>query len=99
MLGILAGTAAALTSAPARAALTDPVDAGSFAFDRSQVLATPNLSASIREGGLSGLQVEPGTGKRRFWSVSDRGPTGTPTAAVGGRTFLSPGFAPQVYEL
>ena len=31
--------------------------------------------------------------------VSDRGPNGQPTAAAGGRTFPSPGFAPTIYEL
>ena len=101
LVASLTGALAATTPAAARAALTDPVAAGTFALDRSVVLATPGLTTSpaIREGGLSGLQVEPGTGNRRFLAVSDRGPTGVTSDAVGGRTFLSPGLAPQVYEL
>jgi hypothetical protein len=48
---------------------------------------------------LSVLQVVPGSGNTRFVSVSDRGPNGQPTAAEGGRTFLSLPFAPIIYEL
>lgn len=102
-LGVLAGAiAACLVPVAATAApLADPVEAGRFALDRSQVLSTPALDAGtvIREGGLSALQVAPGTGNRRLLSISDRGPTGQVTAAIGGRTFLSPASAPQIYDL
>jgi hypothetical protein len=108
-LSISAGIiVAAATPSPSPAAtLSDPVEAGRYTFDRSLVLPTPALSPAspivaaggMREGGLSSLQVVPGTGNRRFESVSDRGPNGQPTAAAGGRTFPSPGFAPTIYEL
>ena len=85
---------------PAMAApLAAPVEAGTFAFDRARLLAAPFVAEPVREGGLSALQVEPGTGNRRFLSISDRGPTGQPTAATDGRTFLAPGAAPTIYEL
>ena len=96
---LLSGTLLAATAPAAAAPLGDPVEAGRFALDRSMVLRSPNISAVIREGGLSGLQVEPGTGNRRFLSVSDRGPSGQPSDLDGGRTFLAPASAPQIYEL
>ena len=100
MLSLTMGLGLLAVTAPAAAApLAAPVEAGRFTFDRSLVLPTPVIATPIREGGLSALQVEPGTGNRRFLSVSDRGPGGQPTSAVGGRTFLSPAFAPLVYEL
>ncbi len=107
VLSITAGLAAAAGSPSDAAPLSDPVEAGRYTFDRSLVLPTPTLSAAspivaaggLREGGLSSLTVIPGTGNRRFLSVSDRGPNGQPAAASGGRTFPSPGFAPTIYEL
>ena len=107
VLSITAGLAAAAASPSDAAPLADPVEAGRYTFDRSLVLPTPTLTPAspivaaggLREGGLSSLQVIPGTGNRRFLSVSDRGPNGQPAAASGGRTFPSPGFAPTIYEL
>ena len=109
-LPIAAGLAAAAASAASTAtaaSLNDPVEAGRYTFDRSLVLPTPTLSPAspivaaggLREGGLSSLQVVPGTGNRRFLSISDRGPNGQPAPASGGRTFPSPSFAPTIYEL
>lgn len=102
-VALLAATSTTAAAAP----LADPVEAGRFSFDRSLVLSTPMLTGSspiiaaggVREGGLSSLQVVPGTGNRRFLSVSDRGPNGQPTQAAGGRSFPAPGFAPTIYEL
>jgi hypothetical protein len=106
-ISLLAAATVAAAAPVAGAALPDPVEAGRYALDRSLVLATPPLTTAspviaaggVREGGLSALQVVPGTGNRRFVSVSDRGPNGQPDAATGGRTFLAPAFAPIVYEL
>ena len=107
VLTITAAIAAAAASPSSAAPLSDPVEAGRYTFDRTQVLPTPALTPAspivaaggLREGGLSSLQVVPGTGNRRFLSVSDRGPNGQPAPASGGRTFPSPGFAPTIYEL
>ncbi len=107
---VLGSSAAALTlTASAHAApLPAPTEAGRFALDRSLVLPSPTLTATspiigvsggIREGGISALQVVPGTGNRRFIAITDRGPNGQPNAATGGRTFPSPSFAPTIMEL
>ncbi len=93
---LLLATAGEATAAP----LADPVEAGRFSFDRAVALPAPFIApTSLREGGLSALQVEPGSGNRRFLAISDRGPTGEPTAATDGAAFLAPGWAPQLYEL
>lgn len=109
LLGVAAGLLAAstLTAAAEAAPLASPSEAGRFALDRALVLPSPSLtttspiigSGGIREGGLSGLQVVPGTGNRRFVTITDRGPNGQPTAATGGRTFPTPTFAPTIMEL
>ena len=101
--------AATASAAPAQAApLPSPTEAGRFALDRSLILPSPSLtstspiigvSGGIREGGFSALQVVPGTGNRRFITITDRGPNGQPDAATGGRTFPTPGFAPTIMEL
>lgn len=107
---VLGSSAAALTlTASAHAApLPVPTEAGRYALDRSLVLPSPTLtttspiigvSGGIREGGISALQVVPGTGNRRFIAITDRGPNGQPNAATGGRTFPSPSFAPTIMEL
>lgn len=103
---VLSAGAAAAGAAP----LASPVEAGRYTFDRALVLPTPALSPAspivaaggLREGGLSALQVIPGTGNRRFLSISDRGPNGQPGGAngsAGGRSFPTPGFSPTIYEL
>src|ERR1044072_7566010 len=100
-LSITAGFAAAAASPAQASPLADPVEAGRYTFDRSLVLPTPALSPAspivaaggLREGGLSALQVIPGTGNRRFLSVSDRGPNGQPPAARGGGGGPAPGPA------
>ncbi|EHN09211.1 hypothetical protein PAI11_39640 [Patulibacter medicamentivorans] len=89
------------------APLASPTEAGRFALDRSLVLPSPTLTAAspivagggIREGGLSALQVVPGSGNRRFVTITDRGPNGQPNAAVDGRSFPTPTFAPTIMEL
>jgi hypothetical protein len=107
---LVAALSACAVAAPVASAapLAAPVEAGRYTFDRSLVIATPTLTSAspiiqaggIREGGLSGLEVVPGTGNRRFISISDRGPNGQPTgSAANGRTFPSPGFSPIMYEL
>lgn len=97
-----------LTAAAEAAPLATPTEAGRFALDRALILPSPTLtdtspiigtSGGIREGGLSGLTVVPGTGNRRFVTITDRGPNGQPTAATGGRTFPTPTFAPTIMEL
>ncbi|MDO9354487.1 MAG: esterase-like activity of phytase family protein, partial [Solirubrobacteraceae bacterium] len=106
---LAAGLLAAAASAPAALAapLASPTEAGRFSLDRSLVLAAPTLTdaspiiagGGIREGGFSALQVVPGTGNRRFVTITDRGPNGQPTAATDGRTFPTPSFAPTIMEL
>lgn len=104
--GLLAATT--LVGAAEAAPLASPTEAGRFALDRALVLPSPTLtntspiiglSGGIREGGLSGLTVVPGTGNRRFVTITDRGPNGQPTAATGGRTFPTPTFAPTIMEI
>jgi hypothetical protein len=99
---------AAGASAASAAPLASPTEAGRFQLDRSLVLPSPTLTSAspiislgggIREGGLSALQVVPGTGNRRFISITDRGPNGQPNAATDGRTFPTPTFAPTIMEL
>src|ERR1700712_3481616 len=106
---VAAALAVAASAGPAQAApLASPTEAGRYALDRSLILPSPSLTdaspiiglgGGIREGGLSALQVVPGTGNRRFISITDRGPNGQPTAATDGRTFPSPGFSPTIMEL
>src|SRR5690349_9488816 len=100
--------ATTLAGAAEAAPLASPTEAGRFALDRALVLPSPTLTPAspiislgggIREGGLSALQVVPGTGNRRFVTITDRGPNGQPTAATGGRTFPTPTFAPTIVEL
>ncbi len=112
-LAAAVGAALALAAPAAGAALSDPAEAGRYELQRDLVLATPTLTdlspiigvgdaagrRGIREGGLSGLQVVPGSGNRRFVSISDRGPNGAVTGAVGGRSYPSPTFSPIIYEL
>ncbi|MFT4035426.1 MAG: esterase-like activity of phytase family protein [Patulibacter sp.] len=109
-LTALTGAALAMFAVAASAdaaALQAPTLAGRYALDRSLILPTPTLTdaspiiaaGGIREGGLSALEVVPGTGNRRFVTITDRGPNGQPTAATDGRTFPSPGFAPTIMEL
>jgi hypothetical protein len=109
-VALAAALSACAVAVPAAGAapLANPVEAGRYTFDRALVLPTPALSPAspinatgggLREGGLSALEVVPGTGNRRFLSISDRGPNGQPAAADKGRTFPSPGFSPILYEL
>ncbi len=106
VVALLASTT--LAGAASAAPLASPTEAGRFALDRALVLPSPSLTGAspiiglgggIREGGLSALQVIPGTGNRRFVTITDRGPNGSPTAATGGRTFPSPTFSPTIMEL
>ena len=110
LLGVAASALAAttLTAAAHAAPLASPTEGGRFALDRALVLPSPSLTSTspiigtsrgIREGGLSGLTVVPGTGNRRFVTITDRGPNGQPTAGTGGRTFPTPTFAPTIMEL
>lgn len=109
---LVAALSASAVLAPVAAAsaapLPAPVEAGRYTFDRALVLPTATLTSAspivadggLREGGLSALEVVPGTGNRRFLSISDRGPNGQPNSLNGtGRTFPTPGFSPIVYEL
>ncbi len=112
-LAAAVGTALALAAPAFGAALSDPTEAGRYELARDLVLPTPNLTAvspilgdgdvdrrrGIREGGLSALQVVPGSGNRRFVSISDRGPNGAVADAAGGRSYPSPTFSPIIYEL
>ena len=109
LAAVLSACAAAVAAPVAAAApLASPVEAGRYTFDRALILSTPTLTGAspiiadggLREGGLSALEVVPGTGNRRFLSISDRGPNGQPNSLNGtGRTFPTPGFSPIVYEL
>ncbi|WP_445151228.1 esterase-like activity of phytase family protein [Baekduia sp. Peel2402] len=111
LVAALSACAAAVVAPVAAAApLASPVEAGRYMFDRALVLPTPalspaspiNVAGGLREGGLSALQVVPGTGNRRFLSISDRGPNGQPGGANGstnGRSFPTPSFSPIIYEL
>jgi hypothetical protein len=106
---LAAAAAASLlaTAAASAAPLPSPTEAGRFDLDRSLVLATPTLTSAspivaaggVREGGFSALQVVPGTGNRRFVTITDRGPNGQPNAATDGRTFPAPTFSPTITEL
>ncbi|MDO8185344.1 esterase-like activity of phytase family protein [Conexibacter sp. JD483] len=112
-LAAAVGAALALAAPASGAALSDPTEAGRYELARDLVLPTPTLTDAspiisvgdaagrrgIREGGLSALQVVPGSGNRRFISISDRGPNGAVDGAVGGRSYPSPGFSPIIYEL
>lgn len=112
-LAAAAGAALAFAAPASGAALSDPAESGRYALDRALVLPTPLLTnvspllstpdpmglTGMREGGLSALQVVPGSGNRRFLTISDRGPNGATTAAAGGRTFPSPTYAPTILEL
>lgn len=106
-LAVAAIAAATAAGSAHAAALPTPTEAGRFTLDRSLVLPTPTLtgaspiigSGGIREGGLSALQVVPGTGNRRFVAITDRGPNGQPNGATGGRSFPAPTFAPTIMEL
>ncbi|MDO8210550.1 esterase-like activity of phytase family protein [Conexibacter sp. CPCC 206217] len=107
------GAALAIAAPASAAALSDPVEAGRYALDRALVLPTPNLTdlspilstgdlfgnRGMREGGLSALQVVPGSGNRRFLTISDRGPNGAVAGSVDGRTFPSPTYSPTILEL
>ena len=81
----LATLAAVVPGSAAGAPLANPVESGRYTFDRSMLLPTPalspaspiNVAGGLREGGLSSLQVIPGTGT----AAASRAPTAAPTVS------------------
>jgi hypothetical protein len=91
------GVFTALTPAMAHAA-DQPLVAEATLVGAQDLPAWSTLPV-YKEGGFSGLHPvagEPG----HFWTVSDRGPNGEPSAGNGNRRpFPSPAFAPSIYKL
>jgi hypothetical protein len=97
LVGAIALAGLAATTGVAGAA-DQPVAGQATLSNAAPLPKWPTLQQYV-DGGFSGLSPVPDT-PGDYWTVSDRGPNGEPTAANGTRRpFMAPGFGPTIYRI